>query len=65
MSKEPHPLIADVAQVLRRKPDAARREAKEETGVLINAEQQEFCSLIHHDDPGSRLDRIRSSVLGW
>ncbi|MDT0616108.1 NUDIX domain-containing protein [Streptomyces lancefieldiae] len=38
--------------------DAARREAKEETGVLINAEQQEFCGLIHHHEPGSGLDRI-------
>ena len=36
---------------------AARREAKEETGVLINAEQQEFCGLIHHE-PASGLDRI-------
>ncbi|MER5996256.1 NUDIX domain-containing protein [Streptomyces viridosporus] len=37
---------------------AARREAKEETGVLINAEQQEFCGLIHHHESGSGLGRI-------
>ncbi|MGW7069443.1 NUDIX domain-containing protein [Streptomyces sp. NPDC054855] len=37
---------------------AARREAEEETGVLINAEQQEFCGLIHHHDPGGGLDRL-------
>ncbi|MER6847676.1 NUDIX domain-containing protein [Streptomyces flaveolus] len=37
---------------------AARREAKEEAGALISAEQQEFCGLIHHHDPGGGLDRI-------
>ncbi|MBT3152496.1 NUDIX domain-containing protein [Streptomyces sp. CHD11] len=37
---------------------AARREAKEETGILLSAEQQEFCGLIHHHDPGDGLDRV-------
>jgi ADP-ribose pyrophosphatase YjhB (NUDIX family) len=37
---------------------AARREAQEGVGVLISAEQQEFCGLIHHDDPGGGMDRI-------
>ncbi|MFJ8886572.1 NUDIX domain-containing protein [Streptomyces sp. NPDC102402] len=37
---------------------AARREAEEETGVRISAEQQEFCGLIHHHDPGDGLDRV-------
>jgi 8-oxo-dGTP pyrophosphatase MutT (NUDIX family) len=93
VSKEPHLLIADVAQVLlrsngaalcvRRKPDAAlapgqltvvgghlqagepldhaaRREAQEEAGVFISAEQQEFCGLIHHHDAEGGLDRITS-----
>ncbi|MFF9143171.1 NUDIX domain-containing protein [Streptomyces albogriseolus] len=93
MSREPHLLIADVAQVLlrsngaalsvHRKPDAAfvpgqltvvgghlqagepldhaaRREAREEAGVLISAEQQEFCGLIHHHDAEGGLDRITS-----
>ncbi|MFJ7947242.1 NUDIX domain-containing protein [Streptomyces sp. NPDC096354] len=44
------------------KPDepldrAARREAKEETGVHISADQQEFCGLVHHHEPPGR-DRI-------
>ncbi|MFE1027756.1 NUDIX domain-containing protein [Streptomyces sp. NPDC058818] len=37
---------------------AARREAQEEAGVLISAEQQEFCGLIHHHDADGELDRI-------
>ncbi|MEU1116363.1 MULTISPECIES: NUDIX domain-containing protein [unclassified Streptomyces] len=37
---------------------AARREAQEEAGVVISAEQQEFCGLIHHHDAGGALDRI-------
>ncbi|MET8571906.1 NUDIX domain-containing protein [Streptomyces sp. NPDC004783] len=37
---------------------AARREAKKEAGVLINAKQQEFCGLIHHHDADGGLDRI-------
>jgi 8-oxo-dGTP pyrophosphatase MutT (NUDIX family) len=90
LSKSPHPLIADVAQILlrangavlcvRRKPNtdlapgqltvvgghleagepldrAARREAKEETGVHISADQQEFGGLVHDHEPGG-TDRI-------
>ncbi|MER5757324.1 NUDIX domain-containing protein [Streptomyces sp. NPDC002088] len=90
MSKAPHPLIADVAQIMlratgavlcvRRKPNtdlapgqltvvgghlegsepldrAARREAKEETGVRMSADQQEFGGLVHHHEPGG-TDRI-------
>ncbi|MFF1901452.1 NUDIX domain-containing protein [Streptomyces sp. NPDC058206] len=37
---------------------AARREAKEEAVVRISADQQEFCGLIHHHEPGDGLDRI-------
>ncbi|MFF6801943.1 NUDIX domain-containing protein [Streptomyces sp. NPDC012616] len=37
---------------------AARREAMEEVGVLITAEQQEFCGLIHHHGSDGGLDRI-------
>ncbi|MFB6961395.1 NUDIX domain-containing protein [Streptomyces sp. NPDC056309] len=37
---------------------AARREAEEETGVHLSADQQEFCGLIHHHDPGGGADRI-------
>ncbi|MEU8523613.1 NUDIX domain-containing protein [Streptomyces sp. NPDC048577] len=37
---------------------AARREAKEEAGVRLSADQQEFCGLIHHHDPGGGTDRI-------
>ncbi|RFC77283.1 NUDIX domain-containing protein [Streptomyces sp. AcE210] len=36
---------------------AARREAEEETGVLISAQQQEFVGLVHHHAPGG-IDRI-------
>ncbi|MEU8489231.1 phosphotransferase [Streptomyces sp. NPDC048641] len=36
---------------------AARREAKEETGVRISADQQEFYGLTHHREPGDGLDR--------
>ncbi|WP_224059079.1 NUDIX domain-containing protein [Streptomyces kanamyceticus] len=36
---------------------AARREAEEETGVRIRADQQEFCGLVHHHKPGG-TDRI-------
>ncbi|WP_327187997.1 MULTISPECIES: NUDIX domain-containing protein [unclassified Streptomyces] len=90
MSRTPHPLIADVAQILlqengaalcvRRRPDtdlapaqltvvgghleadepldrAARREAKEETGVRISADQQDFGGLVPHHEPGDS-DRI-------
>ncbi|MFJ8151237.1 NUDIX domain-containing protein [Streptomyces sp. NPDC094468] len=37
---------------------AARREAMEQVRVLITAEQQEFCGLIHHHDSDDGLDRI-------
>ncbi|WP_327669446.1 MULTISPECIES: NUDIX domain-containing protein [unclassified Streptomyces] len=37
---------------------AARREAKEEAGVHLSAEQQEFCGLIHHHDADGGLDRV-------
>lgn len=37
---------------------AARREAQEEAGALVSAEQQEFCGLIHHHDADGGLDRI-------
>ncbi|WP_447035456.1 NUDIX domain-containing protein [Streptomyces sp. DSM 118878] len=37
---------------------AARREVKEEVGVLVSADRQEFCGLIHHHDPDRGLDRI-------
>lgn len=37
---------------------AARRDAKEETGVRISVEQQEFCGLIHHHVPGDGPGRI-------
>ncbi|MEU5898748.1 NUDIX domain-containing protein [Streptomyces venezuelae] len=37
---------------------AARREAREEAGVLISADQQEFCGLIHHHAPDGEADRI-------
>ncbi|MFE2971770.1 NUDIX domain-containing protein [Streptomyces sp. NPDC059340] len=90
MSRAPHPLIADVAQIrlrangavlcVRHKPNtnltpgqltvvgghlegsepldrAARREAKEETGVRINVDQQELGGLVHHHEPGG-TDRI-------
>ncbi|WP_327358305.1 NUDIX domain-containing protein [Streptomyces sp. NBC_01304] len=36
---------------------AARREAQEETGVHIRADQQEFCGLVHHHTLEGR-DRI-------
>ncbi|MET8683624.1 NUDIX domain-containing protein [Streptomyces sp. NPDC004732] len=36
---------------------AARRETEEEAGVLIRADQQEFCGLVHHHEPGG-TDRI-------
>ncbi|MFD7065197.1 NUDIX domain-containing protein [Streptomyces sp. NPDC059906] len=36
----------------------ARREAREEAGVFIGAEQPEFCGLIHHHDIGDGLDRM-------
>ncbi|MFG2502716.1 NUDIX domain-containing protein [Streptomyces sp. NPDC048441] len=36
---------------------AARREAAEETGIQIDADQQEFCGLVHHHEPGG-TDRI-------
>ncbi|MEV6756725.1 NUDIX domain-containing protein [Streptomyces sp. NPDC051214] len=36
---------------------AARREAKEETGIHIDADQQQFCGLVHHHEPGG-TDRI-------
>ncbi|WP_234362589.1 NUDIX domain-containing protein [Streptomyces formicae] len=36
---------------------AARREAQEETGIRIRADEQEFCGLIHHHEPGG-TDRI-------
>ncbi|MFH9554617.1 NUDIX domain-containing protein [Streptomyces sp. NPDC017435] len=38
---------------------AAQREAEEETGVHISADQQEFGGLVHYHDPGS-ADRITS-----
>ncbi|MFF9486436.1 NUDIX hydrolase [Streptomyces sp. NPDC014676] len=70
MSEEPHLLITDAAQVLlrsngaalcvRRTADAARREAKKEAGVVISAEQQESCGLMHHHEPGSGPDRINT-----
>ncbi|MGW2850518.1 NUDIX domain-containing protein [Streptomyces sp. NPDC001215] len=36
---------------------AERREAKEEAGVHISAQQQEFGGLVHHHDPEG-MDRI-------
>ncbi|MGW0874291.1 NUDIX domain-containing protein [Streptomyces sp. NPDC002740] len=35
----------------------ARREAEEETGVRISADQQEFSGLVHYHEPGG-TDRI-------
>ncbi|MFD6437220.1 NUDIX domain-containing protein [Streptomyces venezuelae] len=37
---------------------AARREAQEEAGVVISAEQHEFCGLVHHHGADGGLDRI-------
>ncbi|MET7350608.1 NUDIX domain-containing protein [Streptomyces mirabilis] len=37
---------------------AARREAMEEAGVHISADQQEFCGLVHHHEHGEGMDRI-------
>ncbi|WP_420036122.1 NUDIX domain-containing protein [Streptomyces sp. cg28] len=37
---------------------AARREAQEEAGVIVSADQQEFCGLIHHHDPARGRDRV-------
>ncbi|WP_413804648.1 NUDIX domain-containing protein [Streptomyces sp. OE57] len=42
---------------------AARREAKEETGVHINTDQQEFCGLSHHHEPGDGMDRITAVFI--
>ncbi|MEW2051868.1 NUDIX domain-containing protein [Streptomyces sp. NPDC005476] len=39
---------------------AVRREAEEETGVHISADQQEFGGLVRYHDPGS-TDRITIS----
>ncbi|MFD4479505.1 NUDIX domain-containing protein [Streptomyces sp. NPDC058471] len=36
---------------------AARREAGEEAGIRISADQQEFCGLVHHHQPAG-TDRI-------
>ncbi|MER7194851.1 NUDIX hydrolase [Streptomyces flaveolus] len=57
MSEKSHLLIADVAQDLLR-PDSAALCVHRKAGALISAEQQEFCGLIHHHDPGGGLDRI-------
>ncbi|MFF4052990.1 NUDIX domain-containing protein [Streptomyces chartreusis] len=37
---------------------AARREAEEEAGVHINADQQEFYGIVHHHEPDDGMNRI-------
>lgn len=42
---------------------AARREAEEETGVCLSAEQQESCGHIHHHESADCPDRITAVLV--
>lgn len=42
---------------------AARREALEEAGVLVSADQQDFRGLIHHHAPAGGPDRVTAAFV--
>lgn len=41
---------------------AAGREAEEEAGIRLSADQQEFCGLIHHHEPAG-TDRMTADFV--